>query len=224
MTSTIKGTEVSSVDYRKSIICLKENVYLNRNSIPLTLVNFLKDELNFANTEYFIRKNLGKSTHETKRYFKLIQENGNNLIIPRGFIGRIIKFCRESKIDFNFKDEREKLPGVDFISSISLYDYQESALEAACKKDFGVIVAPPGTGKTVIGLKIIAEKRQPALILVHRKQIADQWIERIQSFLGIPKHQIGLIAQGKIKPGKLITVAMIQSLGKEIRKTRILNY
>jgi len=208
--------EKTLANYGKTTIRLRENVYLNRNSLPLSLVNFLKDELNFANTEFFIRKNLGKSTHETKRYFKLIQENGNNLIIPRGFIGRIIRFCKENKIEFDFKDERKRLGEVGYLSTISLYEYQQNALEASNKKDFGVIVAPPGTGKTIIGLKIIVEKRQPALILVHRKQLADQWIERIQTFLGIPKHKIGLIAQGKVRPSKEITVSMIQSLGKEI--------
>jgi superfamily II DNA or RNA helicase len=208
----------SAVDYGKTFICLNENVLLNKNSLPITLINFLKDELNFANTEFFIRKNLGKSTHETKRFFKLIQESENDLIIPRGFIGRIIKFCKENKIDFEFNDERKKLPEIKFASNISLYAHQELAYEAAKKKDFGVIVAPPGTGKTVIGLKIIAEKHQPALILVHRKQLADQWIERIQTFLGIPKHLIGIIGQGKKKVGKFITVAMIQSLSKELEK------
>ena len=86
------------------------------------------------------------------------------------------------------------------------------------KKDIGVIVAPPGSGKTVIALKIIADRQQPTLIIVHRKQLAEQWLERIETFLGIPKHQIGKIGQGKNKPGKQITVATIQSLAKELQK------
>ncbi|PKP18070.1 MAG: restriction endonuclease subunit R, partial [Bacteroidetes bacterium HGW-Bacteroidetes-21] len=176
--------EETVADYGKTFISLRENVYINRNSLPISLVNFLKDELNFANTEFFVRKNMGKSTWETKRYFKAISEDGGDLVIPRGFIGRILKFCKENKIDFEFKDERQKQVEQNYSCSISLYPYQELALEATTKKDFGVIVSPPGTGKTIIGLKIIAEKKQPALILVHRKQLADQWIERIQTFLG----------------------------------------
>ena len=79
-----------------------------------------------------------------------------------------------------------------------------------------MIVAPPGSGKTVIGLKIIGDKGQPALIIVHRKQLLDQWTERIEAFLGIPKRDIGVIGQGKSKIGKQITVATIQSLPKQI--------
>ncbi len=70
----------------------------------------------------------------------------------------------------------------------------------------------------MIALKIIAEKQQPTLIVVHRKQLADQWIERIKTFLGIPKNEIGRIGQGKCKPGKKITIALIQSLPKELEK------
>jgi superfamily II DNA or RNA helicase len=49
------------------------------------------------------------------------------------------------------------------------------------------------------------------LIIVHRKQLLEQWVERIQAFLGISKNEIGRIGQGKAKPGKAITVAMTQS-------------
>jgi len=76
----------------------------------------------------------------------------------------------------------------------------------------GVIVAPPGSGKTIIGLKIIVDKQQPTLIVVHRKQLMDQWIERIEAFMGIPRQEIGKIGQGKSKIGTHITVATIQGL------------
>lgn len=76
----------------------------------------------------------------------------------------------------------------------------------------GIIVAPPGSGKTVIGLALAALRKQPVLIIVHRTQLFDQWIERIQSFLGIAEAHIGKIAQGKRTIGTHITVAMIQTL------------
>lgn len=94
-----------------------------------------------------------------------------------------------------------------------LYDYQQPALAITDKKEMGVIVAPPGSGKTIIGLSIIAQKKQPALIIVHRRQSFDQWVQRIQSFLGIPKYKIGRITKGHVDIGEHISVAMIQSLG-----------
>ncbi|WP_231367553.1 DEAD/DEAH box helicase [Gillisia sp. JM1] len=99
-------------------------------------------------------------------------------------------------------------------------NHQLGVIETVSKKDYGAIVAPPGSGKTVIGLKIIADKRQPTLIIVHRKQLLEQWTERIEAFLSISKKDIGVIGQGKSKIGKQITVATIQSLPKQIESVQ----
>lgn len=202
----------------KLIISLGANITLTRSGLPLPLINFLKEELNFANTEFFIKKKMGKNTWGTERYFRFVEETENEVIIPKGMAGRLLRFCKEQDIEYDFSDERKKLAPVIFNFSAQLREHQKKVIQSAAKKEMGVIVAPPGSGKTIMGLKIIAEKQQPALIIVHRKQLAEQWIERIQSFLGIPKHEIGKIGQGKSKAGKNITVTMMQSLSKELEK------
>ncbi|QBN20686.1 DEAD/DEAH box helicase [Flavobacterium nackdongense] len=202
----------------KLTIRLANVVKINRNAISTPLINFLKEELNFLNTQFLKKKKMGKSPFGTERYFKLVEEIENEVIIPRGFIGKIIRFCRENNIEYNFSDERKKLKEVSFLFNAQLQEHQQIVIDTIAKKDLGVVVAPPGSGKTIIGLKIIADKKQPALIVTHRKQIADQWMERIETFLGIPKNEIGKIGQGKTKIGKQITVAMIQSLSKELDK------
>jgi superfamily II DNA or RNA helicase len=129
-----------------------------------------------------------------------------------------VRYCKEENLDYEFIDNRSRANPIVFSFHAQLKPYQISVINTVSKKDIGVIVAPPGSGKTVIALKIIADRQQPTLIIVHRKQLADQWLERIETFLGIPKHQIGKIGQGKNKPSKQITVATIQSLTKELQK------
>lgn len=197
-------------------IRLNNVIRLNRSAITLGLVNFLKEELNFSNAEFFIKKQAGKNTWGTKRYFNLIEETEHEIFLPRGFVGKLVRYCRDKGVNFEFIDQRQKKESVLFSCSFLLRKHQKIAIEAACKKDFGVIVAPPGSGKTVIGLKIIAEKQQPALIVVHRKQLLEQWVERIEGFLGIPRREIGKIGQGRSKVGKKVTVAMIQTLTKKL--------
>lgn len=197
-------------------ILLRNSVIINRNCLPIPIVNFLKEHLNFFNSDYAIKKNAGRSTWNTERYFKLIEETESVIEIPRGFIGNLIRFCKQHRIDYEFVDKRKLLDKAIFSSSIQLLKHQYKSLERASKKDFGIIVAPPGSGKTIIGLKIIEQKQQPALILTHRKQIADQWMDRIETFFGIPKREIGKIGQGKMKIGKQITVALIQTLAKKL--------
>ncbi|MEI7502533.1 MAG: DEAD/DEAH box helicase family protein [Paludibacter sp.] len=213
-TNTIPPTII----YNKLTITLNNVVSINRSGLTASLINYLKDELNFANTEYYIKRKAGKNTFETDQYFKFVEESENEVIVPRGFIGKLIRYCHGNNIEYSFNDIRKKLNSVDFQFNAQLREHQESAIESVNKKDFGVIVAPPGSGKTIVGLKIISEKNQPSLIIVHRKQLVEQWIERIETFLGIPKHDIGRIGQGKSKVGKKITIATIQSLSKELNK------
>lgn len=196
-------------------IILRNKVILNRIQLSPDIIIFLRDNLNFVNSDYIIKAKIGKSTWKTEKYFKLIDETIDQIEIPRGFVGKLVKFCKEKSIAFEIIDERKKKEDITFESSIELYDYQEDALDVTDKKDFGVIVAPPGSGKTIMGLELICRKQQPTLIIVHRKQLLDQWVDRIQSFLGIPKKEIGQIATSKNhKIGKKITIAMIQSLVK----------
>lgn len=199
-------------------ILLTNNLRLDRKNIPLLLINYLKEELNFANAAFIIKKKIGKNTFGTERYFKLIEESENEVIIPKGFAGKLLRFCREKNIAVDFKDQRKKQESIPFQFNTTLREHQEVAVVAASKKDMGVIVAPPGAGKTIIALKIIADKQQPALVVVHRKQLMEQWVERIQTFLGISKNEIGKIGQGKAKIGKKLTVATIQTLAKELEK------
>lgn len=211
-------SDSASSNSGKLQIILSGTVHFNRSGATPDLINFLREELNFANSAYFIKKKSGKNTWGTERYFRFIEETVQEVIIPRGFIGKLLRFCKQQNIEHEFIDKRKKLAPVNFQIGIDLRKHQITAVEAASKKDFGIITAPPGSGKTVIGLKIIAEKQQPALIIVHRKQLLEQWTERVQAFLGISRQEIGNIGQGKAKPGKAVTIAMIQSLAKYLEK------
>jgi superfamily II DNA or RNA helicase len=204
-------------------IQISNQVYLKRFQLNKKLIAFLRNNLNFLNSDYLVKKSMGRSIFNVEKYFRLIEETTDGVIIPRGFIANIVSFCKQENISFKVIDNRKKLYVAEFESEIELLPHQEIALEKVTEKDFGVIVSPPGSGKTIIGLEIIAQKKQPALIVVHRKQLFDQWIERIQSFLKVPKREIGQIGNQKFTIGKEITVAMIQSLTRINEISKIAN-
>jgi superfamily II DNA or RNA helicase len=193
-------------------ILINSEIYLKRVQLNQKLIDFLRDNLNFLNSDYIVKKRLGKTAYNIEKYFKLIEETPEGIIIPRGFASSLVKFCNSENIPIKIIDERCKQEEITVNSKIDLLPHQEEVLERTETKDFGVIVSPPGSGKTIIGLELIAQKKQPTLILVHRKQLFDQWIDRIQNFLSIPKNKIGQIGNQKDKIGKEITIAMIQSL------------
>jgi superfamily II DNA or RNA helicase len=91
---------------------------------------------------------------------------------------------------------------------------QEAGMISMKSKDIGIIVMPPGTGKTVLGCAMIAARKAPTLILVHRQPLLDQWKARLQQFLALGDIKIGVITGTKQKPYGKIDIAMIQSLAK----------
>lgn len=193
-------------------ILLKNQIVIPRKQSSPDLILFLRHNLNFVNSDYIIKRKLGKNTFGTATYFRMLEEKDGLVLLPKGFIGKLLRFCNEQKISYQLIDERKKLTEVNFSFKASLYAYQQEAVDITDKKEMGIIVAPPGSGKTIMGLSIIANKKQPALIIVHRRQLFDQWVERIQSFLSIAEAFVGKISPGHQKIGTHITVAMIQSL------------
>jgi superfamily II DNA or RNA helicase len=196
-------------------ITVGNQIFLQKSELNPQIIKFLREELNFFNTEYLIKQKIGKSVYGVEKYFKLISEENDKVLIPRGFVKNLTDFCYENSIKYQVFDKRKSFPFTKYKSKIELFDYQLNAVKESEKHDYGVIVAPPGAGKTIIGLELIVRKAQPTLILVHRKQLLDQWVERIQSFLKINKKEIGQISGSKKKVGKQITVAMVQSLVRQ---------
>ncbi len=196
-------------------IILHNTITISRNDLPSELVLFLRDNLRVTNSNYFIKKATGHNTYGIMASSTVLEEHTDRLIIPRGCIGTLLRYCKGNKLHYNLTDNRKRLPEVEYTPIGHLYDYQQPTLITTDKKEMGVIVALPGTGKTFVGLSIIAQKKQPALIIVHRRQLFDQWMQRIQAFLGIPKYKIGRITKGQVDVGEQVTVAMIQSLNRD---------
>lgn len=209
-----------TIDYHKNenknkiTITLSDQIYLSKSNIPRILVNFLRDNLNFINSEYFVRKKIGVSVYNIEKYYKLVQTNENNVCIPRGFLKKISDFLDHNKIKFEIVDKRNRLEPIQIKSTLKLHDYQKEAVEKLLLSDSGILVAPPGSGKTIIAIELIAKINQPTLILVHKKQIFNQWLERIGNFLSIPKREIGQYGAGKKLAGDKITIAMVQTLNR----------
>ena len=76
-----------------------------------------------------------------------------------------------------------------------------------------LLVAPTGTGKTVMGLAIAAKLNKPTLILVHKQDLFDSWVEDAKNILGLYPKDIGLI-QADVCNVKSLTIGMVQSLAK----------
>jgi len=194
-------------------IILTNNLRLS--GIPPDIRAKLMETLSFPNPKWLENERMGRWNRGTPKVLRFYDKTrGGGLWIPRGYMRQLLLFCRRRGIKYEIDDRRRALPHVDFNFTGQLKPFQQEAVKTMISRDFGVLNAPTGSGKTVMALYIIARRDQPALIVVHTKDLAYQWIERVGEFLGIPADRVGFIGSGKKIIGKKITVALVQSLYK----------
>lgn len=184
------------------------------SEIPGQAAAQIRDRLTFPNPAYLEAEKRGFYTGNIPPEIKGYQFDGARLIIPRGFTRQLVGILRGAGVQYRLEDHRRTLAPVDFTFKGTLRDFQVEAVEDMAVRDFGTLSAATGSGKTVMALALIALRKQPALVICHTQELANQWGERIQQFLGIPDPEIGRIGGGKNQVGDKITVALVQSLYK----------
>ncbi len=198
-------------------ITISTHIVIPKKAVSKNFANFLSDHLHFFNTEYAVKQKMGLSTHNTERFFNTIEKSDEHIFLPRGFFSKFTSFLGENNIPYTIRDARIEFDSPTKVSlSCPLFVYQEKAVHACLSQDTGILVAPPGSGKTIMGLSLVAARKQPSLIITHRKQIYEQWLERIEQFMGISKKNIGQITSTKKVIRSPITVATIQTLARMV--------
>ena len=194
-------------------IILTNNLRLS--GIPSDIRAKLMETLSFPNPKWLENERMGRWNRGTPKVLRFYDKTrGGGLWIPRGYMRQLLLLCRRRGEKYEIDDRRQALPPVDSKFTGQLKPFQQEAVKTMISRDFGVLNAPTGSGKTVMALYIIARREQPAMIVVHTKDLAYQWIERVGEFLGIPADRVGFIGSGKKIIGKKITVALVQSLYK----------
>lgn len=174
----------------------------------------IKNTLTIQNPAWLENERMGRWNGNTPRFLHYCAETSSGLIAPRGFLPQLIGMAKCNGEHFEIEDRRRVLPAVDFRFHGQLRPFQEKAAHVMLSRDMGVLAAPTGSGKTVIALCMIAQRKQPTLVIVHSKQILTQWISRIEQFLGIPPGDVGKIGDGEHRMGDCIKVALVQTLYK----------
>ncbi len=186
---------------------------LKINNAPAKLLETLVERFQMLNPKWIENERMGRWNRGTKKILRFYRRSGKTgIIIPRGYARQLIFMLKRENLSYRIDDRRRLLPEVDFCFSGALKAFQSAAAAEMLKKDFGTLSAPTGSGKTVVGLFLIAQRRQPSVVVVHTKDLAFQWIQRIEQFLGIPADQVGLIGAGKNRIGERVTVALVQTL------------
>ncbi|MCF8067505.1 MAG: DEAD/DEAH box helicase [Desulfobacterales bacterium] len=189
--------------------------HLRLSGLSSDLRQDLVERLTLDNPKWFENERMGRWNRKTPKVLRFyFKTTSDGLLVPRGYVRQLIYLFRKNGILFEIKDGRRVLPEVAFEFSGRLKLFQQEAVDIMLEREFGTLSAPTGCGKTVMALYMVAMRKQPALIVVHTKDLGIQWIERVSDFLGIPEDEVGFIGSGKKKIGEKITIALVQSLYK----------
>ncbi|MCZ7590210.1 MAG: DEAD/DEAH box helicase [Gaiella sp.] len=183
-----------------------------RGALPPSLLARLKHLASLHSPLFYERQRLRLSTHQTPRLIRCYEEDLTHLHLPRGLLAQVEEAVASAGSRLLIDDRRRQPDRLPLEFHAELTPLQQTAVEAVLAHDSGVLVAPPGSGKTVMACALIAERKLPALILAHSKPLLDQWRAQLEALLGLAPRQIGQRGGGRRKLTGVVDLAMIQSL------------
>ncbi len=206
-------------------VILGDQIYIGKENLAPGLRNRLLRLAAFQNPEFYRAQSMRLPTYDKPRIIACAEDHPKHFALPRGCLDEVMEALQALKIQPVLRDER--FGGVPLKVAFygALRSEQHKAAEALLRHDTGVLAATTAFGKTVVAAWLIAQRGVNTLVLVHRQQLLEQWIERLSSFLGLPAKSIGRLGGGRKKLTGTLDVALMQSLvRKEVVDDCVANY
>ncbi len=209
--SNYNKVKVSKNDFPDPFI-IKSNkgLRIDKQGISPKGIHFLRSLGSYANPEFFAKQAMRMSTYNTPRVTVVYEEDERYIVLPRGLEESILEQFASYGISSNIVEGKELGKRIQLEFRGQLREDQLKAFRALSEHDTGVLSASTGFGKTVLGARLIAEKKVSTLVLVHTKELAMQWIERLEEFLDI---RYKLPTEPEKKRGRKKKIKVIGQLG-----------
>jgi superfamily II DNA or RNA helicase len=229
-------SKLSRHEFPKIMQVVKADLlYLGKSGVSQRALNSLKRLAAFKNPEFYRAQAMRLSTYGKPRIISCAGETPEYLCLPRGCEADVATLLAEAGVEVEWADKTNPGRHIEVAFTGVLREDQELAAEAMLKHDCGVLAAATAFGKTVIAARLIAARNTNTLILTHRQQLLSQWLAKLAQFLEIDAEPsmaatkrgrktgqglIGQIGAGKVNPGGIIDVAIMQSLasGGEVKE------
>ncbi len=200
-------------------------IFVDKEGLPSAMLNRLHRLAAFQNPEFYRAQAMRLSTFGKPRVIRCAEEFPRHIALPRGCLGEVTTLLESHKITVELDDQRFAGQPIDVTFHGQLRPDQQVAANAMLAHDDGILSATTAFGKTVVAAWLIAARKANTLVLVHRRQLLDQWRERLATFLDLPIKSIGQIGGGRRRPSGLVDVAVIQSLNrKQVVDDVVANY
>ena len=224
--SRMKKSEVITGPLPPTVRVIRGNlIYVETEGLPSAMLNRLLRLAAFQNPEFYRAQAMRLSIFGKPRVIRCAEEFPRHIALPRGCLDEITTLLESHKIAVELDDQRSAGQPIDVTFHGQLRPDQQSAANAMLAYDDGILSATTAFGKTVVAAWLIAARKVNTLVLVHRRQLLDQWRERLATFLNLPIKSIGQIGGGSRRPCGIVDVAVIQSLNrKQVVDDVVANY
>jgi superfamily II DNA or RNA helicase/very-short-patch-repair endonuclease len=202
-----------------------DQIYIPKEGLHPGLRNRLLRLAAFQNPEFYKAQAMRLSTFDKPRVIACAEDHPHHIALPRGCLEDVRRALTDLSVRPEIQDERHGGCRLDVTFQGELRPEQRTAADAVLHHDTGVLAATTAFGKTVVAAWSIAQRQTNTLVLVHRQQLLDQWVERLSAFLGISAKAIGRIGGGSKRWTGMLDVAIIQSLvRKGVVDDRVASY
>ncbi len=177
--------------------------------LPQELISQVKSRLTIDNPEFASAIKFNRTTRGLSKFLRFYRDVGETFFLPRGFLNELLELLAINGYQADVTDETVSF-NVKEIKPLPLWEYQKPWVGEMLSDPMGVGIAPPGGGKTIMGLELYAALGQPCIWLTHTRGLARQTADRLKFFTG---EEAGLIGSGKDEV-KHFTVGLIPTLIK----------
>ena len=195
---------------------LSDQIYVPKANLTAAARNQLIRLAAFQNPEFYKAQAMRLPTWKLPRIIACAEELEQHIALPRGCLPELKALCRNAPggqaLKLKVRDKRTRGTPIDLTFSGQLRSEQQRAADDLLKHDTGVLAATTAFGKTVLAAYLIAARGVNTLILVHRRQLMEQWVERLTEFLDLPARRIGRLGGGRRKLRGEVDIALLQSV------------
>lgn len=191
---------------------LKNGLHIHKDGLSSVLLEKMVGIASFNNPEFYKAQAKRLSTHGIPRLIQCANDGQHELVLPRGCLEELQNLLKNESIQMEMLNHSYDGENIDIGFHGSLSMQQDEVVNSLLENDYGTLSATTGFGKTVVATAVMAKRKVNTLVIVHRTQLMEQWVERLATFLNISPKEIGQFGGGKKYITGRVDVATIQSL------------